>query len=274
MNAGSSSVDSLQWLLDWVKATTGITIDASKHALIEARLRPSSRAAGFDSLDAYLEHLRTTRRPTELRAAANRLATHTTSFFREPSHFAILERLLPRLGPGRTPLIWSAACSSGEEPFSIALMGDQAAQAGYIRDVRILATDLSEDVLDRARRAVYPPEKSVHLKPEVRKALFEKAPDGNLRIRAAIKNRVEFRPLNLIQAQWGLQVRFDFIFCRNVLFYFDAATQRHVVNRLLNHVRPGGFLVLGHADSFIAQGMRARAIGPTFYQCAPGRPTP
>jgi chemotaxis protein methyltransferase CheR len=183
------------------------------------------------------------------------LTTNVTRFFREPHHFDHLKSRLiaPRAGElraGKRLRIWSAGCSSGQEPYSIALSILSLMPDARSFDVRILATDINQHVLQTAERAVYSAEETNSVPPELLRAWTESAGGGALRLDEAPRGLVTFRPLNLIGA-WPMSGPFDAIFCRNVVIYFDEKTQMRLLNRMTSLLQPGGYLYLGHSERLI-----------------------
>jgi len=232
---------------------SGITLHAGKRALIVARLTTRVRAGGFGSFSEYLKAVRSDRSGRELGLLLDAIATNHTSFYREPQHFTFLrDTVVPRwrTSVGRPLQIWSAACSTGEEPYTIAMtLADCGAMnAGR---VQLLASDLSAKALARARAGVYPMDKVQPLPIDVLRKYFEKGVGthaGTARVQPHVRQAVQFEQLNLLEIT-DLGRRFDAIFCRNVMIYFDKSVQQRVVSMLERHLRPGGFLFISHSES-------------------------
>jgi chemotaxis protein methyltransferase CheR len=249
---------------------SGITLHAGKRALIVARLTSRVRAGGFASFSEYLKAVRSDRSGRELGLMLDAIATNHTSFYREPQHFTFLrDTIVPRwrAAIGRPLQIWSAACSTGEEPYTIAMtLADCGAMnAGR---VQLLASDLSSKALARARAGVYPMDKVQPLPIDVLRKYFEKGVGthaGTARVQPHIRQAVQFEQLNLLEIT-DLGRRFDAIFCRNVMIYFDKAVQQRVVSMLERHLRPGGFLFISHSESLngIAHGLQW--VAPATYE--------
>jgi chemotaxis protein methyltransferase CheR len=199
------------------------------------------------------------------------LTTNVTRFFREPHHFEHLkERLLAPMAEeirnGRRVRIWSAGCSSGQEPYSIALSILSVMPDARSFDLRILATDINAHVLETARQASYTAEEAASVPVALRRAWMEPQPDGALRLDAAVRGLVTFRPLNLIGA-WPMKGPFDAVFCRNVVIYFDERTQMRLLSRMAALLKPGGFLYLGHSERLVGPAEALfRSDGTTSYQ--------
>jgi chemotaxis protein methyltransferase CheR len=267
----------LKAVCELVYAKSGITLHAGKRALVMARLQKRVRLGGFQSFARYLEHVERDPSGDELTALLDAIATNHTSFFREPKHFdflrdTVLPPLMARAG-GQRISGWSAACSSGEEPYTIAMtclarLGDQAASR-----VRLLASDLSTKVLKIAKSGVYRADRVEGLSYDTLRRYFEKglgAQQGSVRVAAPIRQMVEFRQINLLDPA-GADTRFDFIFCRNVMIYFDLAIQQRVVQHLERRLAPGGYLFISHSESLNGVSHGLTWVGPAIYRKAGAR---
>ncbi len=240
-----------------LRKEAGIALAPEKAALVQSRLARRVRALGLGGFDVYCDLVESREGAAERRTMINALTTNVTRFFREPHHFNELrEETLPRLIAearlGAKPTIWSAGCSTGQEPWSIALtllgLTEDAAALGF----RILATDLNPDVLAVGRRGVYPAEALDPAPAALVRKHFEPAPPGpngaqQLRAGAALRALVSFRRLNLM-SPWPFTKPFETIFCRNVLIYFDDETQDRVLTRFAAATPPGARLYLGHSE--------------------------
>jgi chemotaxis protein methyltransferase CheR len=256
----------------------GIWLSSAKKALLVGRISRRLRELGGLSYGAYL------RRVQEDEAEQVRLldaiCTNETHFFREPRHFELLEReVLPRWrergdtgsGQGRRVRVWSAGCSTGEEPFSLAMVLRHHLPAEEGWHIDILATDLSTRVLERARQALWPLEKAEEIPKRYLRAWMLRgvgSQEGWMKVGPELRSLVRFQRLNLNDCQ-GLMGHYDLIFCRNVLIYFDAASKARVIERLLGHLSPHGLLFLGHAESLTGLGWRVSAVMPTVYAVRP-----
>jgi chemotaxis protein methyltransferase CheR len=205
------------------------------------------------------------------------VTTNETHFFREPRHFELLAAdVFPRwsadAAAGRRPRrarIWSAACSTGEEPYSLAMALLRAFPPGSGWDLEILATDLSTRVLDRARAALWPLEKAKEIPDADLKAFMLRgtgSQEGLMKAGPELRELVRFQRLNLNDAAYPGVGEFDLVLCRNVLIYFDAPTKERVVGRLLEHLAPDGLLFLGHAESVVGTGLPLQPVVPTVYR--------
>lgn len=225
----------------------GIRLGAEKKALLCGRLAKRLRQRGMASYDDYYS-LIVREDPAELQTAIDLLTTNETYFFREPKHFEFLSRRLAAAKPSAGLRVWSAACSSGEEPYSIAMV---LAEALGDASWEIVATDISTRVLERARTGHYPIERAKGIPQRYLAAYCLKgtgAHTGTLLVEKKLRQRVGFRHLNLLELPSDLG-SFDIVFLRNVLIYFDVPTKRQVVESVAARLKPGGYLLIGHSES-------------------------
>jgi chemotaxis protein methyltransferase CheR len=257
-----------------VYAEAGISLSDAKRTLVVSRLGKLVRGLRLDSFDAYLDYLERSGTPAEAQDFVNALTTNLTRFWREDHHFAHLRTYVaqlmqtrPRMGPnGRPKLrIWSAGCSTGQEPYTIALDLLDAFPELKRWDFRILATDIDTNVVAKAAAGVYPVGELNGLSHE-RSALFEKAGPGDIRIPQAVRELISFKQLNLMDASWPMKGPFDAIFCRNVAIYFDKPTQGKLFSRLGSLLVPEAFLYIGHSENLGAGSDAFRLVGKTIYQ--------
>jgi chemotaxis protein methyltransferase CheR len=259
----------------------GIHLSGAKKALVEGRLGRRLRELDLDFGDYY--HLVESDEEERVRML-DCICTNETHFFREPKQFAFLEgRVFPEwLARGETGRmlkrlrVWSAGCSTGEEPYSLAisLLANFPTSSGWVVD--ILATDLSTRALDRARAAVWPLERAKDIPDRYLKAFMLKGTgpqEGFMKAGPEIRDMVRFHRLNLNAEPFPLAGRFDLIFCRNVLIYFDARSKDRVLGRLLERLDGQGYLCLGHAETLASPSARMRSAGPTVYVHADRRPS-
>jgi chemotaxis protein methyltransferase CheR len=252
------------------KEQAGIVIRAHKTAMIRGRLMRRLRALGLRSVAEYCEMLRGPDAGRELPQLLNVLTTNHTAFFRERHHFdhlasdALPESVLNARGSSRIR-IWCAASSTGEEPYSIAATVNAANVPRGI-DLKILATDIDTDVLDRAQRAEYSREVVERAPADLRRSLMaENIGPDTVRIGEPLRRLLTFRQLNLV-TPWPMKGPFDAIFCRNVMIYFDAPTKKSIVDRSVDLLRPGGWLYLGHSESLSPPHPAFDLIGRTIYR--------
>ncbi|HMA49564.1 MAG TPA: CheR family methyltransferase [Magnetospirillaceae bacterium] len=245
----------------FIEGTTGIKVPPGKKTMVEGRLRRRARALGCANLGDYCRVIfEQGGFESESVHLIDAVTTNKTDFYREPSHFTYLtQRCLPEAtadgaGAGGRPYkVWSAACSIGAEPYTLAMvLADFAATRPAGWEFSILASDISTAVLAKAARAVFPEEMIEPVPLEVRKRYLLRSRDKSrklIRIGPELRRTVSFLHLNLMDQHYPVAKDFDAIFCRNLLIYFDKPTQEAVVGRLCRHLRPGGYLFLGHAES-------------------------
>jgi chemotaxis protein methyltransferase CheR len=240
-----------------IHVETGISLAPSKRVLLESRLARRLRALELDSFEAYCDHL-ATRLDEELVPLINCVTTNKTEFFREAHHFEFLRtHVLPAAEAraertGRRRLrIWSAGCSTGEEPYSLALTLLEWLEDRPGWDVRILASDIDTNVLNAAARGQYPAERLEEVPSLWRRRWFRELPDrpGWLEADEALRARIAFRRINLNEEPWAIRTTFDVILCRNVIIYFNRATQTSLLGRFARLLEPDGHLIIGHSES-------------------------
>jgi chemotaxis protein methyltransferase CheR len=227
--------------------TCGIVLREGKEDLVHARLSKRLRALSLDSFEGYLDLVRGD--PVELSRMVDVLTTNKTNFFRERGHFDLMrDALLPTWAEsGRPVRIWSAACSSGEEPYTIAMTILEHAPS-LARSTKILATDISSTILAKAKRGVYSTECVEDVPQALRRRYFERASEREMRVSAKLRDLVSFGRLNLLEP-WPMRGKFQLIFCRNVMIYFDKETQVALARRFSEVLEPGGLLFTGHSES-------------------------
>jgi chemotaxis protein methyltransferase CheR len=254
----------------------GIYLSPAKKALLVGRLMRRLKELGLSSFGAYYRVVTEGGDETEQVRLLDCICTNETHFFREPRQFEFLEqRIFPeweaRAAAGKMPRrirAWSAACSTGEEPYSLAMVLLERFPSASGWEVEILATDLSTRALERARAGVWRIEKAHEIPGRHQKAFMLRgtgSQEGRMKAGPALRGVVRFQRLNLHDERWSLPGPFHLVFCRNVLIYFDARTKARVVDRLLDHLLPEGYLFLGHAEGLHGLTDRARAVGPTVY---------
>jgi chemotaxis protein methyltransferase CheR len=246
----------------------GISLHEGKQAMVYSRLSRRLRETGHRSFGSYLQWLELsggTAGDQEWQEFVNCLTTNLTAFFREEHHFhAFAEDLKACRSPN--PRIWCNAASTGEEPHSIAMTVAETLGPGH--GARIVASDIDTKVLATAARGVYPAE-SRGLSPErLRRHCLRGtgANAGSLRIRPELARLIDFRAHNLMDTRWSLGEPFDFVFCRNVMIYFDAATQKRVLERIHGVMKPHGLLYVGHSENFADARQLFRLRGKTIYE--------
>jgi chemotaxis protein methyltransferase CheR len=244
----------------------GINLHANKHAMVYSRLSRRLRETGHRSFADYLGWLQSGAGSArdEWQQFVNVLTTNLTSFFRESHHFDSLAQDL-RERQLRDARIWCAASSTGEEPYSIAMVVDET--FGNASRAEIVASDIDTTVLATAQRAVYDADARGLSRERLQRHFLrgKGANQGRIRVRPGLAQRVSFRAINLIEPHWNLGEPFDIVFCRNVMIYFDAPTQRRVLERLHAALRPQGLLYVGHSENFTASRDLFRLRGKTIY---------
>ena len=260
-------------LAAFIYGQSGIRMPETKLTMVEGRLRRRVRALGMASLDAYCEHvLGASVSDEELVHLINAVTTNKTDFFREPRHFDYLRgTILPqwRQEGRRRIRVWSAACSTGAEPYTIAMVLDDFGQQHGGPDYEILATDLDTEVLSNAIKGIYPAEMLAPVPPDLhrRYVMRPRSPQRrDVRISPSLRSKVAFGRLNLMDENYPIGEPVDIVFCRNVLIYFDKPTQQKVVNRLCAKLRPGGYLMLGHSESIAGMNLPVKAVANTVFR--------
>lgn len=246
-------------------AHAGISLNPSKQDMVYSRLARRLRSLGLSSFDEYLALLENGA-AAEWETFVNALTTNLTSFFREPHHFPLLADYL-RKKRDRTINIWCSAASTGEEPYSIAMTAAETF-GSLAPPVKILATDLDTNVLDKARQGVYALERLEKMPQEKIRSFFlrgQGAHAGYAKARKELRDLISFRQLNLLDASWPMKTRFDVIFCRNVMIYFDKQTQYQILKKFIPLLQKDGLLFAGHSESFHHAADLFRPCGKTVY---------
>jgi chemotaxis protein methyltransferase CheR len=255
-----------------IHARAGIALADSKRQMVYGRLGRRLRALGLGSFRDYLDRLESgPRDDDEWQAFTNALTTNLTAFFRESHHFEILARFLQSRAGHGPQRIWCAAASTGEEPYSIAITAREALGDGD--GVEITCSDVDTQVLETAARGVYPLERVQGLDAARLKRFFQRGSgpnEGRARVKPALRAGVSFRPINLLDRDYGLRGPFDAIFCRNVMIYFDKPTQRAILERFKPLLAPDGLLFAGHSESFFHCADLFAPCGRTVYRRADG----
>jgi chemotaxis methyl-accepting protein methylase len=249
-------------IVELIEGHVGIQLPPSKRTMVEGRLRKRVRALGLRHLDDYGRHLfEKGTLENELPHLIDCVTTNKTDFFREPAHFDFLRQTaVPRLlghGAGSQFKVWSAACSIGAEAYTIAMVLQDLKRTMPRFQFSILGTDISHEVLGKARAAIYPEAMMEPVPATMRQRYVMSSRDPGqqeARIVPELRRSAQFHRLNLMDATYPFDREVDVIFCRNVLIYFDKPTQRAVIERLASHLRPGGYLILGHSESMAGGG--------------------
>jgi chemotaxis protein methyltransferase CheR len=247
----------------------GIALADSKQEMVYSRLARRLRATGINSFVKYLDDLEGGQLgASEWEAFTNALTTNLTSFFREAHHFPLLAEHLKNRRGGEPINIWCSASSTGEEPYSIAMTVCEAFNT-LTPNVHILATDIDTNVLATAANGVYPMERIEKLSAERQRRFFlrgkgDKA--GMVRVREELRKMITYRQVNLLEEQWDIRPGFDAIFCRNVMIYFDKATQRKILARFVPLMKPDALLFAGHSENFLYVSDSLKLRGKTVYE--------
>jgi chemotaxis protein methyltransferase CheR len=251
-----------------IYARAGISLHAGKQAMVYSRLSRRLRETGHRSFGAYLQWLDAATgeaAANEWQEFVNCLTTNLTSFYREAHHFEVLDEAL-KARAGKPIRIWCNAASTGEEPYTLAMTAIEA--LGPQPDVKIMASDIDTKVLATAARGVYPAD-ARGLSPERQRRHFLRGTGDNsgfMRVKPEVARLVEFRAHNLMDQRWSLGDHFDIVFCRNVMIYFDAETQRRVLTRIHDVMKHQGLLFIGHSENFTDLKDQFRLRGKTVYE--------
>jgi chemotaxis protein methyltransferase CheR len=251
---------------------SGIRLPDGKREMVYARLARRLRSLRLASFDDYVRYMEL--EPAEWEHCTNALTTNVTSFYREAHHFDMLAAHAAETAATAEPFrVWSAGCSTGEEPYTIAMC---LAESLGERPFQVVASDLDTQVLATASDAIYPLASVAKLTEARQKRFFLRGSgrfEGRARVRPELARHVEFLRLNLMDAEWAVKGGLDAIFCRNVMIYFDKATQRRLVERFARLLKPKGLFFAGHAESLLDQGRCFRLRGQTVYELATPTPT-
>jgi len=261
-------------LSSFIYAEAGICLGPEKQTMLEGRLKRRLHELKIDSWRNYCEYLLGPEGLKEEKARfIDVVTTNKTDFFRESGHFDYLRQsALPEMlarAEGRPLLVWSAGCSSGEEPYTLAMVLSEYAESHPGFRFRILATDISTRVLAKAELGVYTADTVEPVPPALRRKYLLRSRErdsGRVRIVPELRRVVEFRRLNFMDADYRLGERADAIFCRNVIIYFDRATQEKILGRLVSWLVPRGYLFVGHSETLHDMNLPVEALGPALYR--------
>jgi chemotaxis protein methyltransferase CheR len=252
----------------------GIKMPPIKRVMLQGRLLKRIRDLGLNSYSDYKKFLFSKEgQDKELLHFLSVVTTNKTDFFREPAHFIFLnDEVLPGFIPSTTqrPLkVWSAGCSSGEEPYTISIVLNEFERLNPFFKFEILGTDISSNVLEKAARGVYSLERVSAIPLELKKRYFLKSKDSQnstVRVSPLLQKKLRLAYLNLMDPVYNIKDTFDVIFCRNVLIYFDRATQEKVITKLCNHLKPGGYFFIGHSESLSGMTVPLEHVKPTIFR--------
>ncbi len=258
-----------------IYAQSGISLNAEKKTMLEPRIKRRLRNLNLNSFGDYCDYLFGPHgEKEELVHLLDVVSTNKTDFFREPEHFEFLvEKAIPDLvarnESGRPLLIWSAGCSTGEEPYTLAMVLMECGQRHPGFRFRILASDISTTVVAKAERGVFRSEVAGPVPSDLRRKYFMRSRDRNsnvLRVVPELRQLVEFRRLNFMDADFGLSQKADVIFCRNVIIYFDRPTQERIVQKLAAQLLPGGYAFVGHSETLHDMDVPLAPVAPALYR--------
>lgn len=263
-------VKTFQQLREIVYRNSGIKLNDTKVAMVSSRIAKRMRVLKIDNHSEYLHYLVKDKTGDEITKFLDVISTNVTSFFREPEHFNLLEKVVAEaVAAGQTRIrIWCAAASTGEEPYTIAMVCRQAAADRPI-DLRILATDISTKVLGEAQEGVYLPEKLKTVpRPLINKYFTQKTVAGEhlYDISDQLKKMIVFRRLNLAKPPFPMKGPLDFVFCRNVMIYFDNIVRSGLVSEIYRLLKPGGYLITGHSESLTSIENKFECLKPSVFQ--------
>lgn len=262
---------------EMIQKELGIKMPPTKKVLLQSRFQKRLRALGMSCYKEYCDYLFSDAgREAERQHMVDVVTTNTTHFFREPKHFDILTNsVLPdlwrKIGTSREIQVWSAGCSSGEEPYTLGMVLNEFAEKNQGFRFSILATDISSDILRRAQQAVYPMEKVDEIPQSFRKKYLLKSKNPQrplIKVDKVVRDKVRFRQLNFMD-NFRMDQKMDIIFCRNVVIYFDRPTQEVLFNKFCDHLRPEAYLFIGHSESLSGMRLPLKQMAPTVFRRLP-----
>ena len=259
--------DTFDRIREIVYETSGISLGPKKQALVCARVGKRMRVLGIDRYESYLDYL--DEHEGEIVGLLDSVSTNVTSFFREEHHFDLIADKLEEwyAGGQRRFRFWSAACSSGEEPYSLAMIIKEALPYPDV-DARILGTDISTEILGRSRDACYDPQRLTPVPIDLRNRWFTEQTDGRWLAKKALRDMVVFRRMNLSAPPFPMKGPLDAVFCRNVMIYFDDAVRTRLLDEAHRLLKPGGLLFVGHAESLAGMISDFKYVKPSVYRRA------
>lgn len=261
-------------LSQFISSECGIKVPPTKRTMIESRLQRRLRTLGMGDYKDYCEYLFSLKgMEIEMPHLLDAVTTNTTQFFREPKHFDYLfDNVLPawfeRFGPSRELVIWSAGCSSGEEPYTLSMVLAEFAEQNPGFSFVVVATDINNQVLEKAHLAIYPEDKVSQIPPLLRRKYLLRSKNRTskvVRVIPELRSRVRFRRLNFM-GEFGFREPLDIIFCRNVMIYFDRPVQENLLRKFVYHLRPKGYMFIGHSESLSGMDLGLEQAAPTIYR--------
>lgn len=257
-------------LREFIYSECGITLADVKKTMLEGRLQKRLRTLNLKSFSQYCDYLFSSHGvEEELADMIDQVTTNKTDFFREPGHFAYLRnKALPELSRlKRNLLVWSAGCSSGEEPYTLAMVLQD-----FGCKFMVLATDISTKVLEKARLAVYDEERVAPVPPAFKRKYLLASKDRTkklFRVVPELREKVRLRRLNFMDGDFGFREPIDVIFCRNVIIYFDKVTQERLLNHFCRYLAPHGYIFMGHSETLLGMDIPLVPVAPTIYRRKP-----
>ncbi|MBF0240547.1 MAG: chemotaxis protein CheR [SAR324 cluster bacterium] len=266
-----------QRLSQFIHREFGIKMPPIKKVLLESRLQKRLRLLGLNSFTEYIDFLFSPEgKAQEMIPFINKVTTNKTEFFREAGHFDYMTRtaipdLVQQHGSRKSLKVWSAGCSSGEEPYTLAMVLSEfhSRNQAVISGFSILATDISMEVLEIAHRAVYSPDRVVGIPLDFKHKYFMKSKNPakpNLRVVPELRRLITFGRLNFMDGDYGLKERYDIIFCRNVIIYFDRPTQEKIFHKFCRNLNDGGYVFVGHSETLHGMDVPLVQVSPTIYK--------
>ena len=262
-------------IADFIQTNVGIKMPEQKKVMVQSRLYARLKALKMPTFDEYIDYVfqKNEQGDEEIALMINVITTNLTSFFRENPHFEFMKNTaLPELSKEFSKIeLWSAACSSGEEPYTLSIVMQEFMRTnpGKIQDFSILATDISSRVLEKAINAVYPMDSVANLSYDIKKRYFLKSKNREnplVRLNPETRGKVKFDRLNFMDDDYSISSPKNIIFCRNCLIYFDKPTQEAVIRKLIRHLLPGGYLFLGHSETIFGMDLPLKTVGPTIFK--------
>jgi len=274
MNSVSLEDDEFRLISKLVYDKFGIKLSEQKKTLVIERLQKILRTGGFSSFKDYYDYILTEATGTAILTFIDKISTHHTFFFRESEHFEFLKTNgFPELineirAQGRKDIkIWCAGCSSGEEPYSLAMIAnDYFKEHAPGIEISILATDISVTSIEKAESGIYPAQSVMQIPTLLRQKYFTSIGDGNFSIKKSLKDLILFRRLNLMRDDYPFKGKFDIIFCRNVMIYFDLPTRQKLIERYSRYTENHGYLLIGHSESIDRNCHCYKFIKPAIYK--------
>ncbi|MFB6466417.1 CheR family methyltransferase [Cytobacillus sp. Hz8] len=258
-------------LAEFIKQNYGIHLKEKKRVIVEGRLFQVLQKLNFTNYTDYFHYILADQTEKAASELVEKITTNHTFFMREVEHFRFFqEQVLPfleRTVQSRDLRIWSAGCSTGEEPYTLAMILDEYfGWQKYSWDTKVLATDLSQKVLSAATKGIYPNEALASLSIKWKQTYFKNNGDGTSEVATKIKNEVIYRRFNLMESNFPFKKKFHVIFCRNVMIYFDQKTKTDLVNKFYNFMEPGGYLFIGQSETIDRESVNFRYVMPAVYR--------